>query len=162
MAQARQQHVGKTREEQENYVSTVLNQTPQPTIEQVEDFDSTDTSRAPETRRTAIPVSTRRQRGFWEAFTSSIHDNPIPTIIITVGLGLCSYIFYVHNIAFGLNCEIGVLKAAFEEYKTLATTELKRIDSSIEKWSERVIKNEDRVNTFYERDSKAAPQKSRR
>jgi hypothetical protein len=162
MAEARQQHVGKTREEQENYVSTVLNQTPQPTIEQFEDYDSTDTSRAPETRRqTAVPVGRRRRRGFWETVVSAVVDNPIPTIIITVGLGLCSYIFYVHNIAFGLNREIGALKATFDEYKTSSSEELKRLYSSIEKWGERVIKNEDRVNTFYERDTKV-PQKSRR
>ena len=162
MAQVRHQHVGKTREEQENYVSTVLNQNPQPTIEQPEDFDSTDESRAPETGRTAVRVSTRRRRGFWETFILGIRENPIPTAIVTVGIGLCSYIFYVHNIAFGLNREIGSLKASFEEYKNSATTELNRINSSIDRWSDRVIRNEDRVNMFYERDSKVGAQKNRR
>jgi hypothetical protein len=160
MAQARQQHVGKTPQEREQYVSTVLNQTPQPTIEQPEEFDSTDTSKAPEVRRTGIPVSTYRQPGFWERITSSFYNNPIPTVIVGVGLGLCSYIFYVHTIAFGLNREIGELQASFEQYRNSAMTELKRIDFALEKWSERVIKNEDRVNTFYERRNKNAFQKN--
>ncbi len=159
MARVRRQHATKTRIEQEEYVNSIVQAAPQPTIETLPDLDPTDAIIL-EFGKTSSPVSTARSRKERSKFLSYFNENPAAifiTIFTLIAVALFGFIFYVNNTTAGLNREVGELKILLETHRS----QLQRIDALIEKLGDRVQRSDERINSFYERDSKTDTPKKR-
>jgi len=159
MARVRGQHVSKTRVEQDEYVSSVVGAAPEPTVEGLPDLDPTDAT-VREVSKTSSPISTARYGKERTKFLSYFNENPAAifiTIFTLIAVALFGFIFYVNNTTAGLNREVGELKILLETHRS----QLQRIDALIEKLGDRVQRSDERINSYYERDTKSDTPKKR-
>ena len=161
MANTRRRHVGKTTEERLEYVNSVVGEAPRPTVETLPTSDATDSFAVP-----TPPLgqyAPTRTPGWPSKIFAYLRDN---VGVIFGGLflaalgGLYTFAWKTHDLASSLNREVGELKVELKGQRESSATAEGRLQAAINKFEERMEKDEDRVSRFIEESLRDANRRS--
>lgn len=153
MSEARQGHVGKTRQEQQAYVNKLrgggtTSETPSPHAA---------TDELPEDRDYTRRVSTRRPPTLFQKASGYVKENPGSAIIGLLTLVVVPFLSYLFIKYEGLNREVGEISTFAQEQAKAHNSALERverkIDSAVKGINDRLSRSEARLDRHFESNS---------